>query len=239
MFRHILARAAVAAVLVPLAAPAGAELVIDSFVTPQTLSLGFGGPDAAASSVPAAEALGGERDASLQRLAGTEPADLLVNPTGSDRLLSLSAGPSSIVEWMIVWDGVDGSPDVDETGLGGLDLTQGGANTGFLVSVLSDLPGQLQIELTDMSGGRTSAEIHLPGGDEGLVDRLLPFSAFDLPAAAAAVGSVALVVGGEAGLDVQVDSIRVVPEPVGAGGAALVALWVLAHGRARERSPRG
>jgi hypothetical protein len=240
MFRSILAGLAVAALPVALATTAHAALDIDRFEAEQILVLGLGGADAAFSSVAAPEALGGERDASIQRIAGNEPADLLVNPTGNDRLLSCSAGPSSSVEWVIVWDGADGVATVDETGLGGIDLTQGGANTGFLVRVLTDVAASLQIELTDMVGGSTSGELVLPGGDAGLVSRFLPFSEFDEPGIAANVGSVSLTLSGEAGLDAQMDFVRVTaPEPAGAGVVAACALLVLARRRGRVEAPRG
>lgn len=241
MFRSVLAGLAAAALPLAPAAPARAALEIDRFVTPQVLNLPFGGPDDAFSSAAAPEVLGGERDASLQRLTGTEPATLLINPTGSDRLLSCESGPSSLVEWVIVWDGADGDAAVDETGLGGIDLTEGGANTGFMVRVRSDLPASLQIELTDMSGGSTSAELALPGGDPKLVSRFLPFSAFDEPAIAADVGSVSLVLGGQAGLDAQIDFVIVrVPEPAaGAGLAAAGGLLLCARRRAGIGGPRG
>lgn len=241
MFRSVLAGLAAAVLPLAVTPPAHAALDIDRFVTQQVLDLPFGGVDGAFSSVAAPEVLGGERDAALQRLTGTEPATLLINPTGTDRLLSGESGPSSLVEWVIVWDGADGDPAVDETGLGGVDLTQGGANTGFLVRVRTDVAASLQIELTDTSGGSTSAELALPGGDQTLVSRFLPFSAFDEPGIAADVGSVSLVLGGQTGLDAQLDFVIVrAPEPAaGAGLAAACALLLCARRRAGIGGPRG
>lgn len=230
MFRRILAGFAAAALPLAVASPAGAVLVIDDFVTQQVLSLDVGGADSAASSVAATEAIGGERDALLDRIQGDNPADLLVNGSGTDELLSCSSSSNTISLWAIVWDGPDGASTLDPDGLGGIDLTEGGANEGFRLGVLSDLPVTLTFEVTGSSGGEATAELVLPGGDTALTRRFLPFSAFDVPALLADAGSVSLAIEGGAGLDPQIDGITV-PEPSGAAIAATCALLALATRR--------
>jgi hypothetical protein len=240
MLTRFVARAALAAP-VALATPAHAFLYLDDFVTQQTLQLPAGGLNSASSSTLAPEVVGGERDVQITRTIGNDPVDLLVNPTGSDRLLSLSSAAATIATWTVVWDGPDGSASVDADGLGGLDLTQGGVNTGFLIRVRSDLPSTLEIAATGASGGATSASLQLPGGEATLQQRFLAFSEFATPALFADTGSVSLVLTGSAGTDAQLDYVLVtVPEASGAAAAG-AALLALACRRRRHviRSPRG
>lgn len=236
MFRRPFAWLLAAAL--PAASPltADAEIVIDSFVTPQTLELEFGGVGNVAGSVAAAEALGGERDASLTRVLGEDRADLLINPTG-DELMSCSAG-NSLVSWTVVWDGEDDSPLVDPDGLGGIDLTQGGANDALLIRAGSDLAAFVQVTVTGAAGGTTTAQLDLPGVAD-LTDYHLPFAAFDTPALLADAGSVSLVLAGPQGLDAQIDDVvATVPEPGGAAMVAACALLVLGRARRSARIPR-
>jgi len=241
MFRSILAGVAALAAPFALAAPAGAFVMIDNFATQQTLQLPGGGPNSASSSSPAVEVLGGERDVQITRTIGNDYVELLINPTGSDRLLSASSAAATVPTWTLVWDGPDGSPTVDADGLGGVDLTQGGVNTGFLVRVRSDLPATLEIAATGASGGSTSASLPLPGGEIVLQSRFLPFSAFATPALFADTGSLSLALTGTAGTDAQLDYVLVtVPEPSGATVAACALVAMACRRRYTAAfSPRG
>lgn len=223
MLRRTLAGPA-AALSLGLATAAGAELVVDSFVTPQTLQLPAGGANSVFGAVAALDVLGDERDAEITRLVGNDPAELLVNPIG-DELLSCSAAASATVVWRVTWDGPDGAEAVDPDGLGGVDLTQGGANEGFLIEASADVPATIEIEVTGAAGGITTGGLSLPGGQPELQDRFLPFTDFDQPGLLADAGSVSLVLSGSAGLDAQIDGVRV-PEAEGAAAAA-AALWTL------------
>jgi len=236
MVRRILAGLGALAAPFGLAAPAGALIVIDRFVTEQALQLQPGSSDSWFESVAAPEAIGGERDAQITRTAGDDYADLLINYSGLDELLACSAAPGTAARWTVVWDGPDGGPGVDADGLGGRDLTEGGANEGFWIRVLSDLPATLKIAVTGASGGASEASLDLPGGDTWLVNRFLPFTEFAAPALLADVGSLSLELTGGTGLDAQIDHVKV-PEPGGAAAAALCALLALARRHAAR--PRG
>jgi hypothetical protein len=238
MFRRAFAGPA-AALSLGLAAPAGAELIVDSFVTPQIVQLPAGGANSVFGAVAALDVLGGERDAEITRLAGDDPVGLLVNPSG-DELLSCSAALGTTVVWRVTWDGPDGAAEVDPDGLGGVDLTQGGANEGFLLAVSADVPATIEIAVTGGAGGTTTGSLSLPGGEPELQDRFLPFTEFDEPGLLADAGSVSLVLSGSAGLDAQIDGLRV-PEAEGAAAAvaALCALLALTRRGDNAARPRG
>lgn len=227
-----------AGALAGLAGPAGAVVVIDSFDTQQILLMPTGGVDMAFLAAAAPEALGGERDLEILRLNGNDAVELLVHPPGGDPQLFCSSAAATIATWRVVWDGPDGGVGIDADGLGGIDLTQGGVNTGFSLRLQSDLAANVEIAVTGASGGSTAASLPIaPGGS--LEDRFLPFTAFAAPALFADAGSVSLTLSGGAGLDAQVDQLRVTaPEPAGAG-AALVALLALVCRYRHTARPRG
>lgn len=239
MSRRILAGLALAAP-VALAVPASAFVMIDNFATQQILQLPAGGLNSASNSAAAVEVLGGERDVQITRTIGNDAVELLINPTGSDRLLSASSAVGTTAVWSVVWDGVDGSSTVDAYGLGGVDLTEGGINTGFLFRVRSDLPATLEIVATGASGGSTSATLPLPGGEATLQSRFLGFGAFPSPALFSDTGSLSLSLTGSAGTDAQLDYVLVtVPEPSGAVAALGALLAMACRSRHSESSPRG
>jgi len=223
--RRILAITAALAGLV--APPAGAELVVDDFVTSQTLVA----PGAATITAP--EVIGGERDVELLRRTGSGDVSLVINAIGEEEL-SCSAAAGTEVGCILVWDGPDGVFPLDPVGLGGIDLTEAGA-TGFWITVATDVPATLQIQVTDVaSGGYATGTLSLPGGDAGLVTRFLPFADF-VPTGTLTpmfddAGSISLDLEGDAGLDAQIGSVTV-PGPAQGGLAAAAALGVLVLGR--------
>jgi MYXO-CTERM domain-containing protein len=229
-----------AAVLVAGLAPLGAsgEVSIDTFATPQIVEITFEGPDAAQGLVTAPEALGGERDVQLLRTAGGGTIQFQTGVPGDD-LLDCSAGAETEGSCLVLWDGPDGALVLDPDGLGGIDLTEGGANDGVGLAVRADQPATVEIQVVRaLDGSFVSAVLDLPGGDSDLVERFVPISAFgpgDPAAVFADAGAISMLVSGEPGFDVLLDDLRVtVPEPSGAAGAALAALGVLAA-RARRR----
>ncbi|HSJ99415.1 MAG TPA: hypothetical protein VLC53_20225 [Myxococcota bacterium] len=238
MFRRAFAGPA-AALSLGLAASAGGEVVIDAFVTQQILQLPAGSALSTFGAVAAGDVLGGERDAEISRVNGNDAVELLVNPVG-DELLSCSASAGTTVIWRVTWDGPDGAAEVDPDGLGGVDLTQGGANEGFLLAVSADVPATIEIAVTGAAGGTTTGSLSLPGGQPELQDRFLPFTEFDEPGLLADAGSVSLVLSGSAGLDAQIDGLRV-PEAEGAAAAvaALCALLALTRRGDNAARPRG
>jgi hypothetical protein len=233
------ARLLAVAALVGAASPAGAFLLIDGFSTQQILLLAAGGSDTAFSTTPAIEALGGERDIDIGRLTGNDAVEMLIHPMGGPAQLFMSSPAGTSASWRVVWDGPDGGVGIDADGLGGIDLTQGGLNTGFLVRAQSDLTATVEIAVTGASGGSTAATLVVPPG-AGFDYRFLPFSSFASPAVFADAGSVSLTLSGSAGLDAQIDQFLVtVPEPVGTCAAVLTLLATACRRRHTIVRPRG
>ncbi|HEY8492859.1 MAG TPA: hypothetical protein VIN04_03130 [Myxococcota bacterium] len=242
MMRHeVFRRLAIGAGAVAwtLAGPAGAVVVIDGFDTQQVLQIPAGGSGAASASgvIAAPQAIGGERDAIASRDMGSGFVDLLVNPSGTDSSLSFALGASPGAA-TIVWDGPDGNAEtLDSDGLGGIDLTQGGVNTGLQVRARSDLATELVFTITGASGGVSDATLDLPAGT-AYRQLFLPFSAFGTPELFANAGSLSLQIAGEPGLDVQI-ALVAAPEPSGAGVAlAVLAALAFCH-RRRTSLPLG
>ncbi len=125
--------------------------------------------------------LGGQRDLYVTQVDGTGTANLRVNQGNSGRF-SYASDPSTIGRGQIVWDGTDGDPvNVDRSGLGNIDLTDGGLNNGLqLIVYFTD--GGFDLTIHVMNGTLESdyelqlmSAIAAPGASF-----FIPFSAFTL-----------------------------------------------------------
>src|SRR5258708_7071247 len=111
---------------------AQASVIIDSFnTTGQHLQDPPGGGFPNSSTIATADAVGGFRTASVVRTSGTANVSLFV----SSGALSYSSPASNTGTATILWDANGGGLG----GASGFDLTQGSANSVFVVSFLSDL----------------------------------------------------------------------------------------------------
>lgn len=224
-----------------LAAPARAYLLIDDFRDPQTLVLGEDESEASGS-VVAFGAAAGERDAVLARLDATPGAlTLAVAGSGADRLVV--AGPAVPAALTLVYDGADGDPAIDPTGLGDLDLTELGTEDRLALRLRADHGATLRVQAFDTgdaSGSTWSAgEIEVaPSTSLRWVE--LPLLALDDPGPAGPadlrdVGAILVAITAPDGLVLQLDEIRVPEAGQAVGGAtALLVLAALRRsGRAR------
>jgi uncharacterized repeat protein (TIGR01451 family) len=97
-------------------------------------------PNQSAADTGPGEALGGERDLVVQRTSGTGRVRLSVNDLSSG-FLELTTSSGAVGKGTAVWDGDDDdAATLNPTGLGGIDLTQGGANTAFHMALGADHP---------------------------------------------------------------------------------------------------
>lgn len=160
--------------------------------------------------------LGGERDAYLQFLTGTADSKLRSNPYGLNDVLEFdqSAGVGSVAT--LTWDGIDGVADASVAlGLGGMDLTNGGYNTGIELSIGIDAAGDgdtFAIRLYEGSSSNYSeAVMPIPvtdGTATGTV--IVPFSSFNGPVTAADVDAIQLELGGQSpSIDMQIDFLGI------------------------------
>jgi hypothetical protein len=224
---NLLVRTTLAAAILALASlpPAdAAPILIDDFITPQEVTATAGAPNAS-SSIAAAEAIGGERDISVDMASGFTSLSLSINPFGAE-LLVHDSGASVLGSSMVVWDGPDGDPtSLDPMGLGGIDLTGGGLLSAFRLSYLSiDLTGEVTMTVYDASDatGDTWSQLTmiLPGGvfaplavDAAYAD----FTTVGLNGAASFsnVGAISMKIANNTtgSLDVLLQRVECVPEP--------------------------
>jgi hypothetical protein len=204
-----------------LGLPSGASaLDIDTFDTSQTVLIPAGPPtpqtDSSATAAP--EAIGGSREIILERTGGFGIAMADVD-VSTDGVFSLSTGAAVSAVSTIAWDG--GADDsIDYGGLGGIDVTEGGANDTLQVVVRSDLDATITIQFhTDNANDFLSAQIDVTGAGQG--DG--PFQTIEIPLASlvsngagadlTSIGAILAEATGPASVDLQIDRISLIPEP--------------------------
>ncbi|MGH0030371.1 MAG: hypothetical protein ACQGVC_11310 [Myxococcota bacterium] len=172
--------------------------------------------------------LGGERDETISNTSAS--GGILAGASGGDYSYgALNATGSAL----LVWDGVDGSPALDATGLGGVDLTESGSHTHFAIEILSnDFVADLVLTVYTSVGDFSAITVATPGGiPSGPSQTLMVAYADFVPTGSGAdftnVGAITLLVDGS--LDPQLDltlgsfatSPIAVPEPVTAAQLVL------------------
>lgn len=190
-------------------------IVIDTFSTNQaSLQLDF--PPAGtstASSASGAGILGSERDMEID-LAGGVIAGNGMDAVVSSGFFSYSQDATIQGSGRIEWDGTDGSPALNPTGLGGIDLTAGGTQDAFLLSVIfDDLPVDVVIEVYSDAGNASSLTFTSPGLIFAATNFVIPFSALTPTLGAGVdwtdVGAITLTLGSSiTAPDVVIDFVQ-------------------------------
>lgn len=208
--------------LMPLAANA---LSIDEFTTVQgPLEVHPQGPtqDSSSAQTLGTDIVNGERDMFFDVGVG-----LTGGPNSDARVeagqFSLANNSETAATIRFQWDGADGDPDnLDATGLGGIDLTEGFSLDAFEIQFLfNDVPSLLT--MTVHTDGSNSSSITWPNPALQLTGGFtlyVPFAAFSGSADFTNVGAIELSMDSPfTGLDVRVDHVRTViaPVPVPAG----------------------
>lgn len=199
--------------LLPFAASA---LIIDDFSTDQAeLSVSPLVTNTDSSTVTGAGIIGGERDMFLSIAAGTSPLSSQARVDFDRFTLSNSAESSSLVTMQ--WDGIDGdASNINTTGLGTMDLTDGNVSNAFEIRFLfNDLPSTLDLTVWSASGSSTvtfpSPALLLTGS----LSLFIPFDAFTGSADFTAIGAIQLEIASPTnGNDLSIDYIQTVLEPV-------------------------
>jgi hypothetical protein len=204
---------------VSMAASVRAALIIDTFDTPH--HVGAIGPNSnySFSNAAAPEAIGGFRSIDITRTSGLGSAIANVN-TDVPSKLAVSTDATSTGINTVYW----GENTID--GLNFVDLTQGGVNHAFSVSIT---PGAQKLQLVVKAtafGQESQLTILNPSGPTAL----FPFANFHLtgahqPIDFTHVGAIDMLVTLGNGSSVSVDSVlAVVPEPGTASLAAMLAI---------------
>lgn len=199
---------------VVLAAP----ITLDTFdEAAQSLTIGVVG--STSGTADDASILGGERDILINNTSGGGAVTALVDNGGNNRF-SLSQASGVTGNAVLVWDGNDNdATTVAPTGLGGVDLTDGATNDGFLFTIVSnDLAATMLLRVYSSATSYSDRTISLPGNilTGHRVDMFFPFSSFSLGSGATTaanftnVGAVELRVnsGSVADLDVSIDLLE-------------------------------
>jgi uncharacterized repeat protein (TIGR01451 family) len=172
-----------AALLTGLAAPtpaAAQSVTIDTFATNQpslTLTYPPSGTSAS-SSVSGAGILGGERDIQVN-LTGGVIAGNTMSAVVSSGFFSYSQDATIAGNAVVQWDGTDGSPALNPTGLGGIDMTVGGTQDGFLLNTFfDDLPVNVTLTIYTDATHASAMNFMFPGLVFSATNFVLPYSAF-------------------------------------------------------------
>lgn len=213
----------------PFATPSAlaADLMIDDFATGTSLSarpLGIGDIKTNSFSEAVSSVLGGERDMFIT--AKAEMGWYLNNSAfitfdGGVMKVDRQIGVQSSVD--IQWDGDDHDPTtLDATGLGGVDLTDGGANDTLFIDIAANNFGvtEVTVLVTTDAGNASSAlvDINVAGehgnGNDTTGTYSVAFSDFEIDAGSGAdftnVGAIALRFDSySSGAGPYIDAIRV------------------------------
>jgi hypothetical protein len=203
--------------LLPLAAGA---VLIDNFETSQTVQVGPGGANSASGGVATAgNSLGDARAVQVSRLEGT--GILLFDANNSTMSVGeTAASPSAAGTITMLYDG--NTDDVlDETGLGGVDLTDGGTLSQLSITLRSDLDATITFVVFSDASNASFFVLDFDG--QGLDPTpfqqvVIPFASFGVALGAGAdfssVGAFGIEIESPRGLDLQIDQIEtIVPEP--------------------------
>jgi uncharacterized repeat protein (TIGR01451 family) len=152
--------------------------VIDAFDTTQQIARATSSTPNAMSTAAASEAIGGFRKllATLDQPFGT--VALAANdPDSGLARLDFSATSTATGSRRVTWDGTGNAADTTNfTGLGGIDLTDGGSNTGVSVLINADKAGSITMRLYTDAGNHSMAVLPFPDTLGTLAQVFVPFS---------------------------------------------------------------
>ena len=166
-----------------LITPSDPGFLIDSFITAQTVAANPPAPSSANSTETLAnEGVDSERDIVTNLISGPSAASVEVNPFGLSDTLAYNANVGVAGSTTVTWDGVDGDATSNAVGLGGVDLTDGGENTGIILLIGAQVSGSTAtIRLYQGNDTNFSdATISIPVTTDGRAEsyEFIPFSDF-------------------------------------------------------------
>jgi uncharacterized repeat protein (TIGR01451 family) len=174
--------------ITPTEAEGTMHTVIDSFDTTLQIARANSGSPYAASTTAAAEAIGGFRKlvATLDQPFGT--VTLAANdPDSGPARLDFSATATATGSRRVTWDGSGGAAAITNfVGLGGIDLTDGGRNSGISLQINADKAGSVTLRLFTDADNSSAASIPFPDTLGGVTGVFLPFSSLATTAGAGA-----------------------------------------------------
>lgn len=224
-FAHSMSLLAMAGLMVLGSQAARADVKIDTFNDVPGYSVTH---STSPSVVSTPNAIGGEREIVVTKTGGggTVTAGVNIVPGAFD----YSSPFGTTGKALLIWDGPGSS------GLGNIDLTQGGVNTGILLNGASDLGAKLILSIFTDASNYSTTMLMLPGGNT-LTSFFTPFGTF-IPVGSGAnftkVNKITLLFDGSSSPNVDgivlgdLRATNPAPEPgtmalVGLGGASMLA----------------
>lgn len=218
------------------ASAAHGAILIDDFDAYQAVTATSATPSQS-SALSDSGVIGMERELNAMHTSGSNDV-MLISDAGGSSILNYSTGAGTLGMGTVTWDGVDTLGVLDPTGLGGVDLTDGGQALGLVIQVHSDdSPASLDFTIYTDGGNYSFGSLPLPG----LIfsDQLffLPFTDFTPQAGSGAdltnVGAIVMKISTQyPATDLQMEFIQAdVPEP---GAFALLGMAGLVGFRRRR-----
>jgi uncharacterized repeat protein (TIGR01451 family) len=194
------------------------QMVSDSLFGGRTVSTAAGmnqpvvGGTGVSSTVAAPEALGGYRTLFVQRT--TSGGDVTLGADANiPAALEFTSGAASNGIYWITWDG-NGSQTLNPTGLGQVDLTSQGADTGMTLTLGADHDsGYALVKVYSDAADWSWASVAIPNTTDGSLGQsvFVPWTSFSTGGGAGAnfakVGAVQMEINGVSGIDGQVGAI--------------------------------
>lgn len=201
-----------------------ADTIIDNFADGHALSLTAPGTTSTTADQAVGNIIGSERDVFIEYVSAGIAGQQFSSIASSSQY-SHGQNPTVVGTSFIMWDGNDNDPTttlgagLDPTGLGGIDLTEGGTVNAVLVRVASmDLPTVVRFTIyTDMANFSTF-DLTLPGATFS-EDFLIPFTSFSVASGAGAdftnVGAITMFVNqtNQSDRDLVLDVIQTTSQP--------------------------
>ena len=202
---------------------AEAIVVIDDFNSSYSITIPGTTPGATGvdSFTATSEAIGGERDIYLERTTGNSGAVSMDISQSLASQLSYASAPFTSGNLLLVYDGMDGSSILNPTGLGGIDITQGGLNTGIFLRSASDLGSNITFSIYTDADHFSLLTMPINANPSfAFTDYFASFNLFSSMGSMGGadftnVGAISLLLDGStAGTDVSIATvIATVPEP--------------------------